>query len=203
VPRETRRGKVLRTAAALFATNGFAATSLSQLARRSGVSKPGIYYHVRDKEELLFRICFNSMTGILDAVRAAVAASEDTAAQLRGLIRAHLTYHWRHPGALVTLFGQKGYLSQERRRRVMALEREYLDVVRSVIREGQRQGFFRRVDPTIAAFALFAMLNTIDGWYDPRGRIGRDDLVGELERVYLGGLVEPTRKRRPRAATPS
>ena len=203
MPRETRSGTVLRTAAALFATKGFAAASVSQLARRAGLSKPGIYYHIRDKEELLFTICVNAMTGLLEVVRAGVAASDDPAVQLRGLMKAHTTYHWRHPDTLATLFGQMGCLSPERRRPVVALEREYLDLVRGIIREGQRRGVFRRVEPTVAAFSLFAMLNTIDGWYDPRGRIGRDDLVGELERVYLGGLVEPTRKRRPRAAAPS
>ena len=199
MPRETRSGTVLRTAAALFATKGFAAASVSQLARRAGLSKPGIYYHVRDKEELLFRICVNAMTGLLEGVRAAVAVSDDPAAQLGGLMRAHIKYHWKHPGSLAILFGQIGHLSPERRRRVVALEREYLDLVREIIREGQRRGLFGQVDPTVAAFSLFAMLNTLDGWYDPRGRIGRDDLVVELERLYLEGLTGRGRKRRSRA----
>jgi hypothetical protein len=41
----------------------------------------------------------------------------------------------------------------------------------------------------VAAFSLFAMLNTLDGWYDARGRIRPGDLVAELERLYLGGLA--------------
>jgi hypothetical protein len=45
------------------------------------------------------------------------------------------------------------------------------------------------VDPTVAAFSLFAMLNTLDGWYDTRGRIRPRALVAELERLYLGGLA--------------
>jgi AcrR family transcriptional regulator len=191
---------VLRTAAAVFAADGFQAASVSQLARRAGLSKPGIYYHVRDKEELLFRICVNSMAGILRDARAAVSASKDPAAQLRGLMLAHIAFHWQHSHNLAILFGQAGYLSPDRRRRVVALEREYLDLVRGVIREGQRRGRFRRVDPTVAAFSLFAMLNTLDSWYDPRGRIRPEELTGELERLYFDGLAAPARKQRPRAA---
>jgi AcrR family transcriptional regulator len=180
---------VLRTATTLFAANGFAAASVSQVARRARLSKPGLYYHVRDKEELLFRICDYSMSGILAGARAAVAATRDPAEQLRELIRAHTAFHWQHPNNLAILFGQGKYLSAERRRRVAAMEREYLGLVRGVIREGQRRRRFHRVDPTVAAFSLFAMLNTLDGWYDARGRIRPRQLVAELERLYLDGLM--------------
>jgi len=156
MPRETRKKTVLK-AAALFAAKGFAAVSVSQLARRAGLSKPG----------------------------------------------AHTKFYWQHPHELAILFSQKGFLSPGRRRRVVAMEREYLDLFRGVIREGQRRRVFRRVDPTVAAFSFFAMLNTLDGWYDPRGRIGPDELVVELERLYFDGLAAPARKRRPGAATRS
>ena len=185
MPRATRWDTVFRTAAALFATNGFAAASVSELARRAKLSKPGVYYHVRDKEELLFRICEYSMAGILAGARAAVAATNDPAGRLRGLIGAHLTFHRQHPNNLAILFGQMRYLSAARRRRVVVMEREYLDLVRGVIREGQRRRLFRPVEPTVAAFSLFAMLNTLDAWYDARGRIGPEALVGELTRLEL------------------
>jgi AcrR family transcriptional regulator len=197
MPRQTRWGTVLRSAGRLFAAKGFAGASLSQLARRARLSKPGIYYHVRDKEELLFRICQESMRGILAGGRAAAAASHDPVERMRGLMRAHTAFHWRHPSNLAVLFGQAAHLSAERRRRVFALERAYLDLVRGIIRDGQRRGVFRPVDATVAAFSLFAMLNTLDGWYDVRGRLGPGDVVGELERLYLDGLAARGR-RRPR-----
>ncbi|HSL51430.1 MAG TPA: TetR/AcrR family transcriptional regulator [Candidatus Deferrimicrobiaceae bacterium] len=203
MPRPTRWNTVLRTATALFAANGFGAATVSQVARRARLSKPGLYYHVRDKEELLFRICDYSMAGILAGARAAVAAAGDPAEQLRELIRAHTAFHWQHPNNLAILFGQGKYLSAARRRRVAAMERQYLELVRGVIREGQRRRRFRRVDPTVAAFSLFAMLNTLDGWYDVRGRIRPRDLVEEMGRLYLSGLaVRDGRAPTPRPRLP-
>jgi AcrR family transcriptional regulator len=199
LPRATRWDTVVRAAAALFARNGFAAASVSQLARQAKFSKPGIYYHIRDKEELLFRICENTMTALLESARtAAASAGDDPTEQLRGVIRAHATHYWRNSADLVILFGQMRYLSAARQQRVVALERAYLELVRSIIRAGQRRNRFRRADPTVAAFSLFATLNTLDGWYDPRGRIGRDALVAEVERLYLEGMAAPARIRRPR-----
>jgi len=191
MPRKTRLDRVMRSAAALFAADGFAAASVSRLARLARVSKPGIYYHVRDKEELLFRICDDSMAGILAGAREAVGAADEPVARLRGVMRAHARFHWQHPNNLAILFGQMAYLSPERRRRIVVRERAYLDLVRGLIREGMRRRAFRRVDPSVAAFALFAMLNTLDAWYDPRGRLGPEALVRELERLYLDGLAAP------------
>lgn len=202
MPRKTRWETVLKSATALFAANGFAAASVSQLARHARLSKPGIYYHVRDKGELLFRICDYSMAGILGGARAAVAAASEPVSQLRGVIRAHLTFHWQHPHNLAILFGQLRFLSPERRRRIIAMEREYLDLVRSVVREGQRRALFRPADPTVATFALFAVLNTLDGWYDPRGRLGRAELVKELEDLCLSGLAVPLSRRRSHRVAP-
>jgi AcrR family transcriptional regulator len=196
MPRKTRWEDVRRTAAVLFAENGYAGASLSQLARRSRVSKPGIYYHVRDKEELLFRICESTMSALLSAARGAVAAGSDPVSRLRGVIRAHGMHYWAHCPEHVILFGQMRYLSPAGRRIIVALEREYLDLVRGIIRDGQRRTLFRRVDPTLAAFALFAMLNTLEAWYDPRGRLSHEAVVAEIETLYLAGLATESPRRR-------
>jgi AcrR family transcriptional regulator len=194
MPRKTRWDSVRRTAAELFAADGFAAASLSKLARHANVSKPGIYYHVRDKEELLYRICEGTMAVLLQSAQAAVGGASDPVSKLRLVIRAHADHYWEHSWDLVILFGQRRYLSAARQRRIIALERVYLDLVRGIIRDGISRRVFRRVDPTVAAFSLFAILNTLDSWYERKGALRPKDLVRQIERLYLGGLVMRTRR---------
>lgn len=215
MPRPTRWATVQQAAEALFARSGFPSASLAKVARRARLSKPGIYYHVRDKDELLFRICDAGMRRLLRAGRDAVAGADDPLAKMRGLLRAHARLCLEQPHMLTVLFAQIRHLSSGRRRRVFAVERRYLDLVRGVVRAGQRAGVFRDVDPSVAAFSLFAVLNTLHSWYDPRGRVRSDALVGMLERLYLSGLADgvgavsarpaPARRhaRRQRAATRS
>ena len=200
MPRKTRWEAVRRTAAALFAANGYAGASLSDLARQARVTKPGIYYHVRDKHELLFHICESTMSALLVTARTAVAAADEPVAKLSGVIRAHCIHYWEHSPEHVILFGQIRHLRPAARRIVAGLEREYLDLVREIIREGQRRGLFRPIDPTLSAFSLFAMLNTLDSWYDRRGRLGPDAVVAGLTDLYLGGLSAPAAVRRRRPA---
>jgi AcrR family transcriptional regulator len=199
MPRKTRWDKVRRTAAELFATDGFAAASLSRLARHARVSKPGIYYHVRDKEELLFRICEGTMAVLLQSVQAALRDAGDPVSKLHRVIRAHADHYWEHSWDLVILFGQRRYLSPARQRRIIALERQYLDLVRAVIRDGVKRRVFRPLDPSLAAFALFAILNTLDAWYDRRGSLRAGELEKQIEELLLSGLLSegPARRRRP------
>ena len=48
-----QRELILSHAAALFAQQGYAATSMNQVAAACGVSKAAVYHYVRDKNELL------------------------------------------------------------------------------------------------------------------------------------------------------
>jgi AcrR family transcriptional regulator len=47
---------ILNTAAKLFANSGYRATSLNDVARLLNVSKPALYYHFKNKHEILSSI---------------------------------------------------------------------------------------------------------------------------------------------------
>ena len=52
--REIKRDAVLRAAAQAFNENGFHKTSLDDVAERLNVTKPTIYYYVKNKDQILF-----------------------------------------------------------------------------------------------------------------------------------------------------
>src|ERR1700678_3579487 len=59
-PRDVRRRQVLRLGEALFAERGYSRTSMDELARCAGVTKPVIYELIGNKEQL-FRACMNKV----------------------------------------------------------------------------------------------------------------------------------------------
>jgi len=52
----SKKESILKTAARLFATQGFDGTTTIQLAREAGVTEPLIYYHFKGKDDLFTRI---------------------------------------------------------------------------------------------------------------------------------------------------
>ncbi len=188
MPRETRFEQVLESATALFADKGFAATSVRDVAGKARITSAGLYYHVDKKEDLLFHTCSRSIEEILAGARAAVAVGRDAIACLKGLIAVHFDYFRAHPERLVVLNREDRHLSPARRGAIAKLERDYFDLVRGVIANGQRVGQLRGGDPSFATFSLFAVLNGLDRWYDPKGTVDPDQAVGEIAALALDGL---------------
>jgi AcrR family transcriptional regulator len=77
---DATRGKLLAVARKLFATKGYAATSLDALVRRAGVTKGAFYHHFPDKQAI-FRAVFEAVED--DLVAAALAGSKGTDALTR------------------------------------------------------------------------------------------------------------------------
>ena len=51
---EPGRSGIIAIAIDCFARYGYAGTSIDRIARAAGVTKGALYYHFRDKEQLLF-----------------------------------------------------------------------------------------------------------------------------------------------------
>src|SRR4030042_4471412 len=52
----SRREKIIKAAAQIFAAKGYHGTTLDEIAKQIGVSKPALYYHIKNKEEILKEI---------------------------------------------------------------------------------------------------------------------------------------------------
>lgn len=87
---KTKR-RILAVAEKLFGTRGFDATSVDQVARGAGVNKALIYYHFKNKHDLIFRLFQSIIEEVADHAE-------------------------RHPELLVT--SEKGSLRKELEREV-------------------------------------------------------------------------------------
>ena len=189
MPRAERKEQVLDSAAELFAANGFAATSVRRVANGAQLTKAGLYYHIRDKEDLLYRICNDSISTILAGARRVLSGIAEPREQISGLIANHAEFFRNHPNNLTVLNRDINSLSPAPRAAIRKLERVYLNLLRGAIIDGQKTGaVHRRLDPTVAAFTVLASLNNLYQWYDPKGRIPYRTLVRQITSLLCNGL---------------
>ena len=81
--REAKRQAVLSTAAQMFNERGFHATSLDDIAARLHVTKPTLYYYVKNKDEILLACVQKGLRLTLDGIEASRAAGGNAVDQLR------------------------------------------------------------------------------------------------------------------------
>ena len=63
-----KKQTILKSAARLFATQGFDGTTTQQIAREAGVTEPLIYYHFKGKDELFTSIIQTGFTEYLSRI---------------------------------------------------------------------------------------------------------------------------------------
>src|SRR5436309_7946923 len=88
--REPSRKPLLRAAIDCFARLGYQGTTIDRIARDAGVTKGAVYYHFRDKEELLFEAVKDRIGGfeqhVLEKVK--VTPAPDALTRLREVVDA-------------------------------------------------------------------------------------------------------------------
>src|SRR5438477_12480139 len=84
-----RLQEILKVAARMFAEQGYERTTLDMIAEELGLSKPGLYYYVKSKEDVLGHIFQNIFQNILDQVESELSADMAPVERLRQLILAY------------------------------------------------------------------------------------------------------------------
>ena len=92
LPREQRREQVLAAALDVFATSGYHAASMDEIADHAGVSKPVLYQHFPGKLDLYLAILDSGIDELMEAARTALTGTTDKPEQL--LLLNTLTSSW-------------------------------------------------------------------------------------------------------------
>lgn len=188
-----RKDQIFVAAAQVFADKGYERASLQEVADRLGVTKPALYYYYRSKESLLFEIMSFVMDRVLADVREVSEGGRCPLEKLRELIRRYVRFFATHPHEHTIMSTQADSLGPERNGVILARQREYLQLVRGIVRELLAEHPDAGLDETAVAFALLGSMNWLYKWYDPSGRLGPDDLADDFLQLFTFGLQRPRR----------
>jgi AcrR family transcriptional regulator len=103
--RSERRRRIEEAATELFARHGYAATTVEDIVRAAGVTKPMLYRHHESKQELCIALLERHRDELVAAPLAVFAPDAgDRRTQLRAMVEAWLEHARRHPNATRLLF---------------------------------------------------------------------------------------------------
>lgn len=187
---DDQREAILARAAELFATHGYTATSMNEVAAACGVSKAGLYHYVRDKRELLFQITAGHVARLEQVVDEVVASTrgQDADARLRALILQFVREYGsaRHEHRVLTedvRFLEEAERAQvvEVQRRVVAAFGDAVAAVRPALRDED-------LDRPLAML-LFGMINWMFTWLRPDGSLTHEQMAPVVADLFFGGLA--------------
>jgi AcrR family transcriptional regulator len=184
---DTRRDAILETAAALFAKNGFSATSISELAEACKTSKSLIYHYFPAKEDILFEVMDGYIQSLAEAAFRVDLETMPAEAKLRGLARDLLALYAGAPAHHKIVFQDLQHLPAPRRAEIVEVQRKIMavfDRLLASLRPALRGHVRRR--PMVMMF--FGLLNSTWTWFDPSGPMTSDTVADIAVDMFLGGL---------------
>ena len=155
------REKILETAARLFSTRGYAATSLAQVARAAQVSKALVLWYF-NRKELLFHAALQHFLTPYE-IDAQALLGLDEHAQVEKLIDDYYDFIVEHLSSVKFVLGQvvrNDENSKEVVAHVSELYRMYCGLLTSILERGRERHIFPpQVKPAQDATLLMATLN--------------------------------------------
>ncbi|MEA2518755.1 MAG: hypothetical protein QOF49_835 [Chloroflexota bacterium] len=190
-----RRREIDEVASELFRANGYAATSVRDIARALDMQGASLYAHVASKEDVLWSIVERAATDFERAADRATAdtPSADAVERLAALVEAHVEVVTADPERSSVFVTEWRHLSEPRRRAVSERRDAYERRFRTAIDDGVRVGAFRPTDAAIGATFVLTALNGIATWYRPDGRLSPDRIADHYVELALRALSEDHR----------
>ncbi|MFZ4289667.1 TetR/AcrR family transcriptional regulator [Variovorax sp. HJSM1_2] len=196
-----KREAVLRMAAQVFNEKGYMAATLDEVAERLHVTKPTLYYYVKNKDEILFECVRIGLTMMQDAITKAGASGGSALDKLVAAMHQYTEIVTMDFGMCLIRVGEDPLPpeSQRKLRRIKAaIDLEF----RELIRQGIAEGTIAPCDPKLAAFTLAGALSWIGRWYRPDGAWTPDDIARQCIALLSNGLCVQKTAPLPAKSTP-
>jgi len=179
--------KILVHATNVFYEKGYAAASMRDLSRASGVSLSGLYYYFESKEELLYLIQKDTFSTIVERLRERLQQAGDPAERIRSFIHNHLEYFLANQKAMKVLSHEDDVLKNGWGAEIAAIKREYYRICMELL-DHYKQARGLEFSSRTAVLSLFGMMNWIYTWYNPRVDAGAEELAREMGDIFLRGI---------------
>lgn len=176
---------IWRTGVQLFSTKGYLETSMDDIAKTSRLTKGGVYYYFRSKEEILYFIFSTCMDSKLRTTEEALIGIDDALEKIRVIIFQLIDYYTGNSQSTRITLGESHHLSRKHLRIIEAKRGRYQEIVSGVISD------FLGRSPGASALTLtfLALLDGICLRFDPKDEVKPED----VSRLVLGLFVDAAR----------
>jgi AcrR family transcriptional regulator len=192
---QATRQAIIDVTTRLFATRGYAGTSLDLIAKEANTSKSSIFWHFENKEDLLFTVVDKAMSDWEVEAGGKIMAQPDPPAQLEKLIDLYRELATRRPDTLRLLLGlllETADANEKVKQRFQKMYRGYRESIRIVLNGGIESGHFNKKLPAphLSAMVLALFDGLFIQWFlDPVDVPG--ELFDSLKRAVFSLVMGP------------
>ncbi|MEH7114995.1 TetR/AcrR family transcriptional regulator [Neobacillus niacini] len=184
----SRRFEIIEHAAKIFREKGYKNATLKDVVEELKITAPALYYHVKNKQEILFFIYQKTMDLGLNALDRIVKESNSPGEKLKKAIKEYIFLVSKNMDIFTVFFQEKHHLTDEHFIHITEQEKKFVKLIQDIYKQGVESGDFIELDSVIVVNGILGACSWIYKWYDPNEKIDIDRIADIFYRMITDGL---------------
>lgn len=173
----------------MFKEKGYMATSMRELAANVGLEPSSLYSHIRSKEEILRKICFDTAEQFMEGMQAIVSSNEPNIVKLKKLISLHIDIAINNKTAVTVFNDEWRNLSEPGLSEFLALRKEYEKGFLKIIQSGIDKKILKLYDPNLLMNVLVNATNWLHYRHNENKKLDPASLKNQIQSILLSGVL--------------
>jgi TetR/AcrR family fatty acid metabolism transcriptional regulator len=201
---ENKHQKIIQAAVKVFAEKGFYNSRVSEIAKEANVADGTIYLYFKNKDDILISLFEEEFGKIVENMRKELEKEKDALQKIRKFATTHLSIVSKQQQLAEVMGVEVRQSSKFMKEYVNKPFIEYLNLIRSVVIEGQEKGLIRKdLTPGVMKRALFGALDEMARYWvlsaKKKHSIGEAAL--QISDVFIRGMMTAEAKEKLSAVT--
>ena len=189
---ENKHQKILKAAIKVFAEKGFYNSRVAEIAKEADVADGTIYLYFKNKDDILISLFEEEFGQIVENARKELEKEKDPLQKIRRFAIMHLSIVFKQQQLGEVLGVEVRQSSKFMKEYINKPFIEYLNLIRSIVIEGQERGLIRKdLTPGIMKRALFGALDEMARYWvlSAKKKHSINEAALQISDVYIRGMM--------------
>lgn len=165
LPEQARREQILKAARRCFIESGFHPTRMDDIAKAAELSKGGVYFHFKSKQEVFECLVEEEYERSMSVIQEAMEGDESLFEKMQKIGGHFLEYFGSSPDAarFFIVMAEMALRDDDLSKRLLQMQTAFIDKIAGMLQHGIDDGALRPMDTTAVAAILKALLDGLQG----------------------------------------
>jgi AcrR family transcriptional regulator len=180
--------RIYQAAVEMFYERGYAAASMRSIVQSAGVQMSSVYYHFKNKHDLLYEVMRRSIEESTSYVLRSIHDKHSAEEKLRAAFAAEVQWHTARQREAFIADTEMRQLEGEYRRDIIALRDREEAVFRRILDEGVAEGAFVVGHSHVVVRMLLSAATGVAAWYREDGPDRPDQIASAFADALIDGM---------------
>lgn len=180
-----RRAQLLETARTVFGERGFSATSMNDIAKAAGVTKPVLYQHFASKHDLFHELLVETTEDLETRLRDTITAGASPREKVEQGVLAYVSFFAESPFRFRVMYGEGVRSDAIFSQRLHGIEASFHEFTAAQFADTALDQAHRL---TVAHAITGSLENAVGQWIETEQKLTSDQLAATLSSVLWRGL---------------